>query len=232
MDLGIVGRSQPQSIDLEKFNKLYEDTIFHNKHSLDKPTTSFSEMQKCQMELRENFRQELETAAKLSDSDFKVRCQRGLEKLAELNKIQINKEALADLFKNHNSKEIIDFLIESRKEYDDRIYTDLSKLNIGKGDADFADSSIKEQLDPISMLDKNVYDSKLLDSTTDKILSKKDISVQIKFEDMLLNPPKEDIGKEVFSSTAESNKRTFEESSSSDSGDSPSMPPAASKKQK
>jgi hypothetical protein len=233
LNLGLASRDVPNTLDAEKFNRLLTERQYLQAHGLEETSKSLDELKQFQIDAREQLKVNLSNASK-SPMDFKLNCKRVLMKIAEVKGQELNYSNLDKLLNNHTTEEIIEYVVNTRKEWDDDVYKKLEQFR-EQCDSHKNSPISNDLVDPVSKLEKHIYDRELLESTTNKPLTPDDVSVQIAFEDMFKKPAPKTIGQNIFvEPTVESDipKRSIQESQSTDSGDSPSLDPADSKKVK
>jgi len=181
------------------------------------------------MESRIELKNQLTEKFKNTGDLYKV-CKRSLDNLAQTQGLIINEKQFDTIKNELTSHELIDFVIEEFKKADEQFIENYKKR---------FDNSIEQSLDDKKPLlsststDKNFYDLELLDNTTDKNLSKDDVSLQVKLPSRTLpGQPNtnESMAESIFeqpksdslesSSEFLSKKRSIGESLSTDTSDS------------
>ena len=229
LNLKMVGLKIPDELDIDTFNSFYEDQTFREKHNLEVQTKSFEDLRQVQMESRMEFKKQLIEKCKNTDDLYKV-CRRSLDDLAKTKGLILNKEQFDTIKNELTSQELIDFVIEEFKKADEQFIESYKKK---------FDNSIEQSLDDKKPLlsptstDKNFYDLELLDNTTDRKLSKDDVTLQVKLPsktvpgqpntnesmtESIYEKPKSDSLES--SSESSSKKRSIGESLSTDTSDS------------
>ena len=232
LKLGLVGKAVPDNLDVERLNALLEERHFLQTHGLEEISKSLNDLKQFQINARDELKVHLENVSK-NPGDFKLICKRVLVKVAEAKGQELNYSKLDEVLKNHTSEEIIEFVVDARKDWDDDVYDKLKKFQEQCQPVE-ASAIPSDFENPVNKLTKQIYDMELLHSTTNIPLTPNDASVQSQLEEMFSKPPKIE-GQEIFvESSVESDKlkRSIQESQSTDSGDSPSLDPTDSKKVK
>jgi len=233
LNLGLVGKDVPNDLNAEKFNRLLTERQYLQAHGLEETSKSLDELKQFQIDAREQLKVSLENASK-SPMDFKLNCKRVLMKIAEVREQTLNYSKLDEVLNNYTTKEIIEYVVNTRKEWDDDVFKKLEQFR-EQCDSHKTSPIPNDLVDPVSKLGKHIYDRDLLESTTDKPLKSDDVSVQIAFEDMFKKPAPKTIGQDIFVEPdveSDTPKRSIQKSQSTDSGDSPSLDPTDSKKVK
>lgn len=219
-------------MDVERLHALLEERHFLQIHGLEETSKSLNDLKQFQIDARDELKGHLENVSKNS-GDFKLTCKRVLAKIAEAKGQELNFSKLDEVLTNHTSEEIIEFVVDARKDWDDNVYDKLEKFQEQCQPVE-ASAIPSDFENPVNKLTKQIYDMELLHSTTNRPLTPSDASVQSQLEEMFSKPPKIE-GQEIFvESSVESGelKRSIQESQSTDSGDSPSLDPTDSKKVK
>lgn len=213
LNMGLVNFPSSESVDPEKFEAYCRDSAFRKTYDIDPPVYAPSDIKKQSIISLDNFRQSLESMT--GREDLEIRCRRTLKALAKHYDQELNEKAFNEMFKKHERKTIINFVMSELEKYNVQRHEILVANNKELFQKTSDSPTIESAMASLDLSDKNenIIDLELLDSTTDKPLSRSAVQYQA-----TLGNPVENLDKKqpLIEDIFRPKKRSLVESQSTD----------------